>query len=207
MIIISGFAGSGKGTVVRKLLEDYPQEYALSVSATTRAPRKGEQEGVHYFFKTKEAFEEMIAKDGLFEYAQYCNNYYGTPKQYVTDQRMAGRDVILEIEMQGALRVKQQYPEECLLIFLTPPSIEELDRRLKGRGTEDAVKIRARMEQAYEESKVIPKYDYLVINDTVEECVERIHSLITNEHYRTGNNTEKITQMQQQLYSYLKGES
>ena len=134
LIVVSGFSGAGKGTIMKALLERY-DNYALSISATTRNPRPGEEEGKAYFFKTTEEFEKMIAQDDLIEYAMYVGNYYGTPKAYVEEQLCAGKDVILEIEIQGALKVKEKFPN-TLLLFVTPPSAEELRKRLEGRGTE-----------------------------------------------------------------------
>src|SRR5699024_1520486 len=130
----SGFSGAVKGTVMKRLMEKY-DNYALSISATTRKPREGEQDGREYFFKETEEFEKMIAQDELIEYARYVDNYYGTPRSYVEEQLAAGKDVILEIEIQGALKVKEKFPE-TLLIFITPPNAAELKRRLVGRGTE-----------------------------------------------------------------------
>lgn len=141
LIVVSGFSGSGKGTIMRELLKKY-DNYALSVSATTRAPRPGEEEGREYFFKSTEEFEKMIAKDELIEYARYVDNYYGTPRVYVEEQLEAGKDVVLEIEIQGALKVKEKFPD-TLLLFVTPPSAQELRSRLVGRGTEtmDVIEI------------------------------------------------------------------
>ena len=150
-MVISGFSGAGKGTLVKKLLSEY-DNYALSISMTTRGPREGEQDGREYFFRTKEQFEENIAKNGFIEYAQYCGNYYGTPKAYVEEQMQAGKDVILEIEIQGAMKIKEQFPES-LLLFVTPPSAKELQKRLVGRGTETADVIAQRLARAYEESE------------------------------------------------------
>ena len=134
LTIISGFSGSGKGTIVRELMAQHPDEFALSISATTRAPREGEKEGVSYFFKSREAFEQMILQDELLEYAQYVDNYYGTPRAYVDRQLAAGKNVILEIEVQGAMKIREKYPD-TLLLFVTPPSAEELKQRLVGRDT------------------------------------------------------------------------
>ena len=135
LTIISGFSGAGKGTVVGRLLEKYPERYKLSISATTRSPRNGEEHGVHYFFKSDEEFQQMIENDAFLEYAQYVEHSYGTPRQYVEENLAAGYDVILEIEQQGAFAVKKAVPE-AILIFLTPPTIEELERRLRNRKTE-----------------------------------------------------------------------
>ena len=176
LIVISGFSGAGKGTLVRALLQKY-QEYALSVSMTTRAPRPGERDGIEYFFTDKEHFEETIRQDGLVEYAAYCGNYYGTPKAYVEEQLAAGKNVILEIEIQGALKIKEKFPES-LLIFLTPPSAGELKKRLEGRGTETQEVIEKRLARAVEESEGVEAYDYIVVNDDLEECVEEVHRLV-----------------------------
>ena len=148
LIVVSGFSGSGKGTIMKELLQRY-DNYALSISATTRQPREGEVDGREYFFKTREEFEKMIAKDELIEYAKYVNNYYGTPKAYVQEQLHAGKDVILEIEIQGALKVKEKFPE-TLLLFVTPPTASELKKRLVGRGTESMELIEQRMLRACE---------------------------------------------------------
>ena len=134
LIVVSGFSGAGKGTLMKELMKRYEETYALSVSATTRNPREGEVDGREYFFKTTEEFEKMIAKEELIEYARYVENYYGTPRTYVEQQLEAGKDVILEIEIQGALKVKERFPD-TLLLFVTPPSAKELRRRLVGRGT------------------------------------------------------------------------
>ena len=150
LIVVSGFSGSGKGTIMKELLKRY-DNYALSVSATTRAPREGEAEGREYFFKTVQDFEKMIAKEELIEYARYVDNYYGTPRAYVEEKLSEGRDVILEIEIQGALKVKEKFPETVLL-FLMPPSAQVLKERLTGRGTETEEAVRFRMKRACEEA-------------------------------------------------------
>ena len=170
LVIISGFSGAGKGTVVKELMKNY-ECYALSISATTRNPRPGEENGREYFFKTKEEFEELIRQDALYEYAQYVDNYYGTPKAYVEEQLAAGKDVILEIEVQGALKVKEKNPQ-ALLLFVTPPSAEELKHRLIDRGTETMDVINDRMRRAAEESEIMDHYQYLVINDDLDTCVK-----------------------------------
>ena len=180
LIVVSGFSGAGKGTLMKKLMQDY-DNYALSISATTRQPRVGEEDGREYFFRTKEEFEKMIARDELIEYARYVENYYGTPKQYVMEQLEAGKDVILEIEIQGALKVKKRFPD-ALLLFVTPPSAEELRRRLVGRGTETLEVINARLARAAEEASGMEAYDYLLINDDLDRCVEEMHQLIQLQH-------------------------
>lgn len=185
--VISGFSGAGKGTVVRRLVEQY--NYVVSVSATTREPRAGEVDGVHYFFKTNAEFEEMIQRGELMEHAGYVDHYYGTPKEYVMQQLEQGTDVILEIEMQGALQVKENYPE-AVLVFLTPPSYDELRSRLLGRGTETEVVIAKRLQRAAEECAYLEKYDYIVVNGDLDTCVEQVHQLIQSVHlkqkYRKG---------------------
>lgn len=203
--VVSGFSGSGKGTIMNRLLEKYPQHYALSISATTRAPRPGEVDGREYFFSTVERFEEMIRKDELLEYARYVNNYYGTPKAYVQEQLAKGKDVILEIEIQGALKIKQKYPDTVLL-FVTPPSFEELERRLVGRGTESPEIVRERLCRACEECAGVEAYDYLIVNDELETCVEQVHSILRDEHARISRNETFINEIKKELAEYAKGE-
>lgn len=197
LIVVSGFSGAGKGTLMKKLLENY-DNYALSVSATTRAPRQGETHGKEYFFKTVEEFEKMIAQDELIEYAKYVDNYYGTPESYVTDQLEAGRDVILEIEIQGALKVKEKYPD-TLLLFVTPPSAEELKARLVGRGTESMEVIEARMRRAIEEAEYMDSYDYLIVNDDLDVCMEDMHQVIQAEHKKVNHCQKMIADIRKEL--------
>lgn len=197
LIVVSGFSGSGKGTIMKKLLGKY-DHYALSVSATTRQPRDGEKEGREYFFKTREEFEKMIAKEELIEYAKYVNNYYGTPKAYVEEQLSLGKDVILEIEIQGALKVKERIPQ-TLLLFVTPPSAEELKRRLVGRGTESPEVIEQRMKRAVEEAEDMEAYDYYVVNDDLDACVEEMHRIIQAEHHRSCRNQAFAEQIKKEL--------
>lgn len=204
LIVVSGFAGSGKGTLMKRLVEDY-EGYALSVSMTTRNPRPGEVHGREYFFVSKEEFEQKIDEGGLIEYASYVENYYGTPRDYVEEQMAAGKDVLLEIEIQGALKVKKRFPD-AVLIFVLPPSVEELYRRLKNRGTETEDVIRKRMSRAREEAGVIGKYDYIVINDEIEESVKTLHGLIEAAHQATGRNEEFIRGIQSALEQLWKGE-
>lgn len=178
LAVISGFSGVGKGTAVKELLKKYP--YALSVSATTRSPRPGEVPGVSYHYITKEEFEKRIEEGDFFEWARYVENYYGTPKSFVMEKLEAGQDVILEIEAEGAFKVRSQYPE-AMLIFMVPPSMEELRRRLVGRGTETAETVAKRLKKAAEEELDKAKlYDFLVINDDLEACVEELHFVIQN---------------------------
>lgn len=198
LIVVSGFSGAGKGTVMKRLMEKYNEDYALSVSMTTRGPRTGEVDGVHYFFVSREQFEENIAKEGFIEHAQYCGNYYGTPKDYVEKQLAAGKNVILEIEIQGALLVKEKLPE-TLLLFVTPPDAEELKRRLVGRGTETMEEIEARLKRAIDEAPFMSKYDYIVLNDEVEKCVDKIHELVDAAKHGADCNREFIEKMKKEL--------
>ena len=198
LIVVSGFSGAGKGTVMKRLMEKYKDAYALSVSMTTRGPRTGEVDGEHYFFVSREQFEKTISEDGLIEHAQYCGNYYGTPKAYVEKQLAEGKNVILEIEIQGALLVKEKFPE-TLLLFVTPPSAKELKRRLVGRGTETMEQIDARMKRAIDEAPIMDKYDYIVINDEVEKCVDKIHELVDAAKHSTDRNREFIEMMKKEL--------
>ncbi|MDE6209084.1 MAG: guanylate kinase [Lachnospiraceae bacterium] len=202
--ILSGFSGAGKGTIVKKLVEKY-DNYALSISATTRKPRAGEENGREYFFKTVEEFEQMIENNELIEYASYVNNYYGTPRDYVESQLLQGKDVILEIELQGAMKVKEQNPE-VVLIFVTPPSADELKNRLIGRGTEDMDTINARLKRAVYESEFMDRYDYLLINDDLETCVEKLHSIIQSEHYSVKRNIERINSIREDIKIFSEGE-
>ncbi|MCI9216729.1 MAG: guanylate kinase [Dorea sp.] len=197
LIVVSGFSGAGKGTIMKELLMKY-NNYALSVSATTRKPRPGEEEGKAYFFKTTDEFEKMIAKDELIEYARYVDNYYGTPRAYVEEQLRAGKDVILEIEIQGALKVKEKFPD-TLLLFITPPTIAELRRRLVSRGTEDMEVIEGRLLRARAEAEGMDRYDYLIINDDLSTCVEEVHRIIEGEHRRSSRNQEFIENMKREL--------
>ena len=198
LIVVSGFSGSGKGTLMKELLTRYPDTYALSISATTRSPREGEVDGREYFFVSKDEFEKMIAKGELIEYAKYVENYYGTPRDYVEKKLDEGKDVILEIEIQGALNVKKMFPD-TLLLFVTPPSAEELRKRLVGRGTETMDVIESRMDRACEEAEGMQNYDYLIVNDSLDRCVEEMHSIIQGEHRRSSRNCEFMKEIKQDL--------
>ncbi|MBQ9140714.1 MAG: guanylate kinase [Lachnospiraceae bacterium] len=203
LIVVSGFSGAGKGTLMKRLMETY-DNYALSISMTTRAPREGERHGVEYFFATREEFEKKIAEDKLIEYASYCDNYYGTPREYVEEQLAAGKDVILEIEIQGALKVKKKFPNS-LLLFVTPPNAKELERRLVGRGTETPEVIEKRLSRASEESEGIEAYDYIVVNDDLEECVKQLHSIVVNAHYAPNRCADFIKDIREELKEFSKG--
>lgn len=192
LIVISGFSGAGKGTLVNRLIKEY-DNYALSISMTTRKPRVGEENAKSYFFVSHEEFEQKIAEDGLLEYASYCDNYYGTPKSYVEEQLCAGKDVILEIEVQGALQIKEKYPN-ALLLFVTPPSAEILKNRLESRGTETQEVINKRMQTACKESEFMNRYDYIVVNDDLDTCVKDTHEMIRAAHFAS-NRSEAFIQM------------
>lgn len=201
LLIVSGFAGSGKGTLMKALTSQY-DNYALSISATTRNPRPGEEDGREYFFKTKEEFEKMIDNGELLEYANYVGNYYGTPLDYVDNMLASGKDVILEIEMQGAFLVKEKRPD-ALLIFVMPPNVEEIYNRLKKRGTEDEETILKRMRRGSEEALGIEKYDYIMINDDVDSCVARLHSIIQNSKCEAKRNADFLKDIQGQFETFL----
>ena len=187
LLIISGPSGSGKGTIVEQLVSELG--YCVSISATTRNPRPNEKDGIHYFFKTKEEFEKMIEKGELLEHAAFCGNYYGTPKKYVEEQLESGKNIILEIEVQGALQVKKKY-NDAVLIFTMPPTLTELRRRLEFRGTETKEVIDARINRAEEELEFLPDYDYIVINDTVDEAVKDVDCIVKAERMKCSRNPE-----------------
>ena len=187
LLIISGPSGSGKGTIVEQLVSELG--YCVSISATTRNPRPNEKDGIHYFFKTKEEFEKMIDNGELLEHAAFCGNYYGPPKKYVEEQLESGKNIILEIEVQGALQVKKKY-NDAVLIFTMPPTLTELRRRLEFRGTETKEVIDARINRAEEELEFLPDYDYIVINDTVDEAVKDVDCIVKAERMKCSRNPE-----------------
>ena len=195
--MVSGFAGAGKGTIMNKLIEKYPG-YALSVSATSRSPREGEKEGVNYFFKTREEFEEMIRNDELLEHAEYVGNYYGTPKAFVEKKLDEGMNVLLEIEIQGAMQIKKAFPD-ALLVFIMPPSAKILKERLTNRGTETPEVIDKRMKRAIEESRGIESYDFIVINDEVDKCAALLHNIILSASYQPVRRKEFIEKVRTEL--------
>ncbi len=204
LLVMSGFSGAGKGTVVRGLL-DKKSNYSLSISATTRAPRNNEVDGESYHFVTHEAFESMIEGDELLEWATYVNNYYGTPKEYVFEQLRLGKNIILEIELQGAMKVREQYPG-AVMVFIVPPSIEELRDRLVGRGTEEMDVILKRLRRAEEETAFIKDYDYIVENDVLEECIDTVHSIVTAEQHLAKHYGGIEQVLRSQFDKVLKGE-
>lgn len=194
LILISGPSGTGKGTVCDLLRQKHP-EISYSISATTRQPRPGEQDGVNYYFYTKEKFQEMIDQGQLLEWAEVYGNFYGTPKQKVLDRLEAGEDILLEIDTQGALNVMKVMPEG-LFIFLLPPSLEELAARLKGRGTETEESLYRRLGAAVDEIKLATKYRYVVVNDKVEDAQETIANIIEAEHHRSDLNESLLAKLQ-----------
>lgn len=191
-IILSGPSGSGKGTIVKELIKE--SNFVVSISATTRGPRVGEEHGVHYFFREKEEFEEMIAKEELLEYANFCGNYYGTPKSFIDETIKDGTDVILEIEVQGALQVKEVYPE-AIFIFIMPPTFEELKKRLVGRNTETPEVIKKRLARAEDELLHYKEYDYIVVNETIEEAATQIKEIVKAEKLKSYRYKQYIQDM------------
>ena len=196
LIVISGFSGVGKGTVVKELVKKYG--YSLSVSATTRAPRPAEVDGREYYFKSVADFRNLIDYNGFIEWAQYVENYYGTPRKFVEDEMAQGHDVILEIEVQGAMNIREQYPDS-VLIFVSAPSAASLRDRLAGRGTESEEVIDKRMNRAAEESEAMKEYDYIVVNDVLEDCVETVNSIIVGNKCLRENNLKFIEDIKNEL--------
>ena len=193
LVVFSGPSGCGKDTILQKYL-DGREDVFLSISATTRSPRPGEVDGVNYFFLSEEQFKKKIAHDGMLEYACYCGNYYGTPRDSVYQKLDAGIDVILEIEVQGALQIKERCPEAAM-IFVMPPSMEELRSRLVGRGTEDMETVEKRLSQAREEMKAAPQYDYIIVNNTIEQAAEDLHAVLRSQRLKTENQKEFLNEV------------
>ncbi|MDO4156198.1 MAG: guanylate kinase [Oscillospiraceae bacterium] len=192
LLVISGPSGCGKGTVLKEVMKK--QNLYYSISMTTRQPREGEVDGVQYHFVSKEQFEMLIAQNGVLEHAEYCGNYYGTPREAVETMRNEGKDVILEIEVVGAAQVRENCPD-AVSIFIAPPSIAELKRRLYGRGTESEETIQERIAQIDRELPCAVHYDYLVINDEVEVAAEEILQIIAAERIRHRNKKEKVKEV------------
>ncbi len=214
LVILSGFSGAGKGTIIKELMKSYEGKYELSISATTRPKRPGEENGREYFFLSEEQFVSMIQNEEFLEYAQYVTNYYGTPSGYVKEQMQAGKNVILEIEIQGALNVKEKI-KDALLLFVSAPDASVLKSRLIGRGTESLEQINNRLKRAAEEIEGIENYDYLIINDSLEDSVRLVDEIITSEQnnrqdlnskYKISANVEFINKMKKELNRSLKGE-
>ncbi len=200
LVVFSGFSGAGKGSVMDELLKKYGQ-YALSVSVTTRPPRKDEVEGKDYFFRSEEEFDRLIAEDAFLEYATYEGHRYGTPRAYVESMLAREKDVILEIEIQGAMKIRESFPQ-AVLIFVAAPSMEEVERRIRARGTESEEEIRSRMRRASQEAQGMEVYDYLLINDVLEECVEELHHIICSEHVRTMRNLGRVESLKEEAGAY-----
>ena len=203
LIVISGFSGVGKGTIVKELLRRWPDDFALSISATSRSMREGEEEGREYFFVSREAFEEMIAEDRLLEHAVYNGNYYGTPKDYVLKNVNEGRNVILEIEVQGGLQIRDKFPDS-LLLYVVPPSATELYDRLVGRGTESLSEILRRMRRAVDEADYVPRYDAMTVNDDLETCVLEVRDLIRKKQEEAAARDELLLRLKEELLMITK---
>ncbi len=191
IFVVSGPSGVGKSTVLHALLQNRKNLY-FSVSATTRPPREGEEDGVHYHFVTVDTFRDWIARDAFLEYAEYVGNFYGTPRKYVEDALAQGRDVVLDIEIQGAIQVRRKAPE-AVRIFIAPPSWVELERRLRSRGTDSPEKVQKRLLRAKVEFQTAYAYDYFVVNDTVENAVRELEAIMTAEHCRPDARMESMS--------------
>ena len=198
LIVLSGPSGVGKGTVRAAIFSRGEQKFVYSISATTRQPRTGETDGVDYFFKTREEFEQMIQNKQLLEYAEYVGNYYGTPLEYVENTLATGKDVFLEIDVQGAIQVRELMPDG-VFIFLTPPDLNELESRIVNRGTDSDEVIAKRMKTAREELELMKYYDYSVVNDTVDNAVQKIEAIIQTEHLRIIRNLDTIEELEEIL--------
>lgn len=198
LIVLSGPSGVGKGTVRAAIFSKGEQKFVYSISATTRLPRTGETDGIDYFFKTREEFEQMIQNKQLLEYAEYVGNYYGTPLEYVENTLAKGKDVFLEIDVQGAIQVRDLMPDG-VFIFLTPPDLNELESRIVNRGTDSDEVIAKRMKTAREELELMKYYDYSVVNDTVNNAVQKIEAIIQTEHLRIIRNLDTIEELEEIL--------
>jgi len=192
LVVVSGPSGAGKGTVLKRL-KDSDDSIRFSISATTRTIRQGEKEGLNYFFKTRDEFKSMIEAGQLLEWVEYCGNYYGTPKEYIETTVKEGYDCLLEIEVEGAENVKKAYPD-CVLIFILPPSFEELKRRIEKRATEEPEIVAKRLQRAREEMAYIENYDYVIVNDKIEDAVENLRSILKAEKLKLNRNRKMIEQ-------------
>jgi len=190
LIVVSGPSGTGKGTVLKAFAKMNPDIVPVP-SATTRAPREGEVNSVNYFFKTREEFEKMIEENKFVEWVVYCDNYYGTPIESLEERLSGGFDVVLEKEVEGALKIKETYPES-VIVFIAPPSMKELRKRIEKRGTEDTTTIEQRLKRAVEEMKYLKEYDYVIINDDVEKAAQSLCCLVSTEKLRVSRNSEII---------------
>lgn len=200
LTVVSGFSGAGKGTLIKRLVQKY-KNYQLSVSATTRKPREGEVHGREYFFLQRNEFEEWIEREDFIEYANYVGNYYGTPKRFVMEMLESGKDVLLEIEIQGAKKIKKDFPE-AVLIFIAPPSAKELKRRLSERKTENSKEIQKRLNRAVAESEDIFQYEYLIVNDDPDYAAEQLHQLIQSRHFLVANNIQFIEKICEEISNF-----
>lgn len=198
LLVLSGPSGVGKGTVRKHIFDHYNNDFDYSISMTTRDKREGEVEGQDYYFRSREAFEQLIESGGLLEYAEYVGNYYGTPLEYVKETLEAGRDVFLEIEVQGALKVRNKMPE-AIFIFLSPPNLGELENRITGRGTDSSDMIKKRMKKAVDELKLIQYYDYVVENDDVDKAAQKIRHIIESEHLKVSRNLGAYTKIIEEM--------
>lgn len=201
IVVLSGFSGAGKGTIMKNLLKKHGDSYSLSISATTRNIRQGEEDGREYFFKSKEEFEALIEDDAFMEYACFNGNYYGTLKDYVNKITEEGKDILLEIEVQGALQIKEKYPN-ALLLFVTPPGADELKNRLVGRGTENEETVKKRLAISVKEAEYLKQYDYVIINDDITEACDRVHNIIQTEHLSIKRNSSLIDTITNDLSKY-----
>lgn len=193
LIVVSGPSGAGKGTICQELFRQH-NDLQYSISATTRAPRNGEQDGVNYWFVAKERFESMIEQDDLLEWAEVYGNYYGTPRSYVQKMIDSGNDVVLEIDTQGALQVKKKFPEG-IFIYIVPPSLEELSKRIYGRGTDAPDVIQKRLSCAKEELSCACEYNYLVVNDQLAQAVAKVRSIVVAERCRVQRNLDIVNEV------------
>lgn len=193
LVVVSAPSGTGKGTLLQ-MLRKVNKNVRFSISVTTRPPRQGEEDGKDYFFRTVEQFEDMVKNGELIEWVKYCDNYYGTPKKFVEDAIDQGFDIVLEIDVEGAMNIKKMFPES-VMIFIVPPSLEELKKRIVGRGTEQTDVINKRIQIAEKELEYAEKYDYIVINDDIENAVAAVNSILTAEKHKASRNSGMLDEM------------